>query len=251
VIITEQQRRWWFATHPEFSWGNTGEGTGGDYDDDDADEGAGRPSPESVDAWANERLTYETDNIRRTLVELAKYYFGTEFQSKTPAEKEAILEEEEDATWDDDELSNAEGNDWWSQQPADNREADQFAERESHDDHARTWKESLEAFVKALKEVFDPQRTKDLVVGALMPTGRGHFLKIETLKKTEVIARGTEIREVRDLVRKFGGRAKNWIKWKGEGDVLTPRGTLRRAEIHWYEHHGIGKREVKWSRWLD
>jgi hypothetical protein len=31
--------------------------------------------------------------------------------------KEAILEEEEDATWDDDEPSNAAGNDWWSQQP--------------------------------------------------------------------------------------------------------------------------------------
>jgi hypothetical protein len=72
-----------------------------------------------VDAWAKERLSYETDNVRRTLVELAKYYFGTEFQSKTPEEKEAILREDEDATWDDDEPSNAEGNDWWSQQSSD------------------------------------------------------------------------------------------------------------------------------------
>jgi hypothetical protein len=51
-----------------------------------------------VDAWANERLSYETDDVRRTLVELAKFYFGTEFQSKTTEEKEAFLREDEDSS---------------------------------------------------------------------------------------------------------------------------------------------------------
>ena len=50
-----------------------------------------------MDAWADERLTYETDNVRRTLVELAKFYFGTEFQSKMLKEEKArcLMREDE------------------------------------------------------------------------------------------------------------------------------------------------------------
>jgi hypothetical protein len=55
---------------------------------------------------------------------LTKYYFGTEFQSKTPAEKEAILREDEDNYWDDDEPPNAAGNERWSDQPVDNKAPD-------------------------------------------------------------------------------------------------------------------------------
>ena len=34
-------------------------------------------------------------------------------------------------------------------------------------------------------------------------------------------------------------------KVKGISKVRLPRGTIRLAEIHWYEAHGIGKKEFK------
>ena len=36
-----------------------------------------------------------------------------------------------------------------------------------------------------------------------------------------------------------------------KGEVAAANGTLRRAEIHWYEAHGVGKRGLKIKRFLD
>ena len=33
--------------------------------------------------------------------------------------------------------------------------------------------------------------------------------------------------------------------------VVLANGRLRRAEVHWYEAHGIGKREIKRKRYMD
>jgi len=33
--------------------------------------------------------------------------------------------------------------------------------------------------------------------------------------------------------------------------VRLPSGRIRRAELHWYEAHGIGRKEVKRKRYLD
>ena len=33
--------------------------------------------------------------------------------------------------------------------------------------------------------------------------------------------------------------------------VRLRSGTVRRAEVHWYEAHGIGKKEVKRKRYVD
>jgi hypothetical protein len=33
--------------------------------------------------------------------------------------------------------------------------------------------------------------------------------------------------------------------------VRLPNGTIRRAELHWYEASGIGKKEFKIKRFLD
>jgi hypothetical protein len=38
---------------------------------------------------------------------------------------------------------------------------------------------------------------------------------------------------------------------KGEALVRTPSSSLRQAEVHWYEAHGIGKRDFKIKRYLD
>ena len=76
MIETDQQRRWWFATHPEFSSGRTGHRRN---PHDDEDEDSGRPSPEDIDALVDERLKHETDNVIIALLEGYKKWFGTEF----------------------------------------------------------------------------------------------------------------------------------------------------------------------------
>lgn len=65
----------------------------------------------------------------------------------------------------------------------------------------------------------------------------------------ETIASGRGVRSRGRLRQKHG--AGRWRKMKGSADVRLPDGRLRRAEIHWYEAHGIGKREFKIKRFLD
>ncbi len=65
----------------------------------------------------------------------------------------------------------------------------------------------------------------------------------------ETIAVGKAIRELQRLRRKFG--AKRWRKLKGFADVRLPSGRIRRAELHRYEAHGIGRIELKRKRYLD
>lgn len=65
----------------------------------------------------------------------------------------------------------------------------------------------------------------------------------------ETIARGRGIRDLKRL-RKNYGRGQ-WRKVKGTARVRLPNGHMRLAELHWYEAHGIGKREIKRKRYLD
>lgn len=68
------------------------------------------------------------------------------------------------------------------------------------------------------------------------------------ISDVETFAIGTGIREVRRLRRAYGvGR---WRKRKGIAKVKLPNGTIRTAELHWYEASGIGKREFKIKRFL-
>ena len=65
----------------------------------------------------------------------------------------------------------------------------------------------------------------------------------------ETIATGRGIRDRKRLRRSYGkGR---WRKVKGMARVRLPSGDIRLAELHWYEAHGIGKREIKRKRYLD
>lgn len=65
----------------------------------------------------------------------------------------------------------------------------------------------------------------------------------------ETIAIGPSIRELRELRARFGhGR---WRKRKGIANVRLRGGTIRLAEVHWYEAHGIGKVRMKIKRYLD
>lgn len=64
----------------------------------------------------------------------------------------------------------------------------------------------------------------------------------------EAIAVGSSIREIERLRRLYGpGR---WRKMKGMAVVRLPDGTVCTAEVHWYEAHGIGRKEPKIKRIL-
>ena len=75
------------------------------------------------------------------------------------------------------------------------------------------------------------------------------FEIIGRITEIEVIAVGSRIRELARLRRQYGrGR---WRKLKGIATVRLIDGTIHTAEVHWYEAHGIGKKEIKRKRYLD
>ena len=76
-----------------------------------------------------------------------------------------------------------------------------------------------------------------------------NFEIISEITDIETIAVGSSIRDIARLRRRYGkGR---WRKLKGVAKVRLRSGRIRLAELHWYEAHGIGKREMKRKRYLD
>jgi hypothetical protein len=75
------------------------------------------------------------------------------------------------------------------------------------------------------------------------------FEIIGKIEDVETIAVGTNIRDL-DYLQKTYGRGR-WRKLKGRAHVKLPNGRIRRAELHWYEAHGIGRKDVKIKRYLD
>jgi len=76
-----------------------------------------------------------------------------------------------------------------------------------------------------------------------------YFEVVGRIRDVETIAVGGKIRDIMRLRKQFGpGR---WRKMKGVADVRLSDGTMRIAEVHWYEAHGIGKRKLKLKRFLD
>ena len=66
------------------------------------------------------------------------------------------------------------------------------------------------------------------------------------IERIQTIAVGRSIREYDRLVALYGpGR---WRKLKGFALVTLPDGIIERAEIHWYEAHGVGRKEIKIKR---
>jgi hypothetical protein len=75
------------------------------------------------------------------------------------------------------------------------------------------------------------------------------FEIVGDIKNIQVIATGRGIRRLKTLRKRHGGR--RWRKLKGDATVRLTNGSLRRAEIHWYEAHGVGRRGLKIKRFLD
>lgn len=75
------------------------------------------------------------------------------------------------------------------------------------------------------------------------------FEIVGRIAQVEVIASGSGVRDRRHLRKVYGtGR---WRKLKGVATVRLPNGALRRVELHWYEAHGIGPRDMKIKGYLE
>lgn len=69
------------------------------------------------------------------------------------------------------------------------------------------------------------------------------FEIVGEITNIESIATGRSIRDLARLRKQYGkGR---WRKLKGVAMVRLKDGSMRTAEIHWYETHGIGRKEFK------
>jgi hypothetical protein len=64
----------------------------------------------------------------------------------------------------------------------------------------------------------------------------------------ETIASGRGIREIQRLNRTYG--KTTWRKRKGIAKIRLEDGTVRFAELHWYEGHGKGRKETKIKKYL-
>lgn len=70
-----------------------------------------------------------------------------------------------------------------------------------------------------------------------------YFEIIGKITECETIAQGKSINELPRLTKLYGkGR---WRKQKGNAKITLLDNTIHNAEIHWYEAHGIGKKEYK------
>jgi hypothetical protein len=72
---------------------------------------------------------------------------------------------------------------------------------------------------------------------------------IDEIREIETIAKGPGIRDLNRLIKLYG--RGNWKKMKGIAHVRLSSGKVKLAELHWYEAHGIGKKEIKRKRYLE
>ena len=75
------------------------------------------------------------------------------------------------------------------------------------------------------------------------------FELVGEITDIETIAAGRGIRVLPRLRRLYG--TGYWRKMKGNARIRLRSGRIRLAELHWYEAHGIGKKEFKRKRYLD
>jgi hypothetical protein len=75
------------------------------------------------------------------------------------------------------------------------------------------------------------------------------FEIISDITDIKVIAIGNSIHDLSRLQRLYGnGR---WRKMKGIAFIKLRNGRIHKAELHWYEAHGIGRKEYKRKRYLE
>jgi hypothetical protein len=75
------------------------------------------------------------------------------------------------------------------------------------------------------------------------------FEIVSDIVQVETIAIDNSIVELSRLKKQYG--PGHWRELKGIAMIRLSSGRLRRAELHWYEAHGIGRKEFKRKRYLD
>jgi len=75
-----------------------------------------------------------------------------------------------------------------------------------------------------------------------------YFEILGEIQSIETIASGHSIRELRRLNRIYG--KTTWRKRKGVAKIRLRDATERIAELHWYEGHGKGKKELKIKKYV-
>lgn len=76
-----------------------------------------------------------------------------------------------------------------------------------------------------------------------------YFDIIGEIEEIETIAVGGNIRDIMRLRRQYG--SGRWRKLKGIATIRLQNGNVRKAELHWYEAHGLGKKKMKIKRLMD
>jgi hypothetical protein len=76
-----------------------------------------------------------------------------------------------------------------------------------------------------------------------------HFEILDNIQWIENIAAAKGIRELKRLNRTYG--KANWRKRKGIARIRLTDGTVTLAELHWYEGHGKGRKEIKIKKYLE
>jgi len=75
-----------------------------------------------------------------------------------------------------------------------------------------------------------------------------HFKIKGAIRDIKTIATGHGINNLSRLTKIYG--KANWRKMKGICHVGLEDGAVLEAEVHWYEGHGIGKKEIKIKKYL-
>jgi len=76
-----------------------------------------------------------------------------------------------------------------------------------------------------------------------------YFEIISEIERIEQIAVGGKIRDIMRLRKQYG--SGRWRKLKGVATVRLQSGNIRKAALHWYEAHGIGRKKIKIKELLD
>jgi hypothetical protein len=72
---------------------------------------------------------------------------------------------------------------------------------------------------------------------------------LSKIRNKEVMAKGTSVK-IRKRLEKFYGPG-NWKKMKGIANVRLSDGSVKLTEIHWFEAHGIGKKNIKVKYYME
>ena len=71
---------------------------------------------------------------------------------------------------------------------------------------------------------------------------------LSEIRNQKVIAKGSSVKIKKRLEKLYG--QGNWKKMKGVANVRLSDGSIKLAEIHWFEAHGIGKKNFKVKYYL-